>query len=179
MLSCADSRVPVEKIFDMGFGDIFAIRVAGNIIGPDQLGSLEYAVEHLGVPLIMILGHTNCGAISGAIASLSDAGEKKHKKHISRLLQKIAPTVEEVKHNHPHLPGKDLERHCVNKNIWNNIKMLLRESAYLRGAVAEGRLVIYGAVYDTAEGQVRLLGAHRQQDEIIASAPPAEHHHEP
>ena len=171
VLACADSRVPVEKIFDMGFGDIFTIRVAGNVIGPDQLGSLEYAVDHLGVSLIVILGHTDCGAINGAIASLAMKVKKKQKTHVNKLLQKMAPMVQELKNDHPHLSHEELSRLSVTNNIWHNIKILLEESAHLREVVAEGKLMIYGAVYDLADGRVHMLGPHRRQDDIIANNP--------
>lgn len=168
VLACADSRVPVENIFDMGFGDIFTIRVAGNVIGPDQLGSLEYAVDHLGVPLIVILGHTNCGAINGAIAA-SNAKEDTERKHVSSLLQKMVPMVEQLKESNPDISKEELGHRCVNKNIWNNIKELLEHSQHLREMVAEGKINIHGAIYNIFDGKVHMLGQHREQEKIVAS----------
>ena len=166
VLACADSRVPVENIFDMGFGDIFTIRVAGNVIGPDQLGSLEYAVDHLGVPLILILGHTNCGAINGAIAA-SDAQKYDEKHHVNALIKKIVPMVDELKENNPGLSKEELGHRCVNKNIWNNIKELLEHSEHLREMVAQGELNIHGAIYNIFDGKVHMLGKHREQDKLV------------
>ncbi len=170
VLACADSRVPVENIFDMGFGDIFTIRVAGNVIGPDQLGSLEYAVDHLGVPLVLILGHTNCGAIHGAIATAEakkNSDSQDEKPHVSSLLQKMVPMVEELKENNPHLTEEALHHRCVNKNIWNNIKEMLLASHHLREMVENGQLAIHGAVYNISDGRVYMLGAHREQEAIV------------
>lgn len=168
VLACADSRVPVETIFDMGFGDIFTIRVAGNVIGPDQLGSLEYAVDHLQVPLILVLGHDSCGAIRGAIATADKDINNVEKTNVNSLLQKIVPMVEALKENDPGLSHDELLHRCVQKNIWDNIRKMLVESSHLREMVADGKLAIQGAVYNIKDGKVEMMGNHYKQDSIIA-----------
>jgi carbonic anhydrase len=90
ILSCSDSRVPVEEVFDLGFGDIFSIRVAGEVPGVDQVGSIEYAVAHLGTPLIVVLGHTKCGAVTAAVQGAEEPGS------LGELLSKLSPIAREV-----------------------------------------------------------------------------------
>lgn len=161
VLACADSRVPVEVLFDQGIGDIFTVRVAGNVAGEDEIGSLEYAIEHLHVPLVIVLGHSKCGAVGAAIAG----GELP--KHIAKLVDQITPATDEVKKKDPSLTGDPLSDACIRANAFKNVRTLLSESEITREAVQTMRLKVVAGVYDISTGQVRILGEHPQQKELV------------
>jgi carbonic anhydrase len=145
VLSCSDSRAPVELIFDMGLGDLFVIRAAGGVAGPDQIGSLEYAVAHLNVPLILVLGHSKCGAVSAAVAGAHEPGA------LGGLLARLAPAVAAVKN----LPPDGQVDAAISKSVYLIREELLKQSPVLRQAVQENRLKIIGGVYDLDTRQVR------------------------
>lgn len=142
VLSCADSRVPVELVFDQGVGRIFVARVAGNIASPDVIATLEYGVAVLGVPAIMVLGHGNCGAVSATLARKAVPGQ------ISSLYAFIRPAVEGV--------GGDLDA-AIKRNALLQARLLGQASPVLAGAMAAGRLAIPAAYYDVSNGRVSLL----------------------
>jgi carbonic anhydrase len=146
VLSCADSRVPPELVFDQGLGDIFAVRVAGNVVDDAITGSLEYAVEHLHVPVIVVLGHTNCGAVKATI----DGGEPNT--HIEALVRAIRPAVEQATHE----KGVLMEN-AVRDNVRLAVKQLHDAPPILSKLAAEGKLVIVGAVYHLDSGVVEYL----------------------
>ena len=147
VLGCMDSRVPVEVVFDQGIGDLFAVRVAGNVVNSDELGSLEYAVS-VGTKLIVVLGHTACGAVKGA---MSDAKLG----NLTSLLAKIRPAVEAA-----HCDGSQ-ETSCVNKvaeeNVRQSMKQIRDGSPYLAKHLDEGAIVLVGAMYDIGNGRVTFL----------------------
>lgn len=163
ILGCSDSRVPPEVLFDQGIGDLFVIRVAGNIADPGGLGSIEYAVEHLGSPLVVVLGHEACGAVTAT------AGGGEAHGHIATLIHELLPAVQEARRVHPHLDAAALVPFAVRANITLTIEEILRESAILRDAVRGGRVEIVGAVYDLANGEVTWTGAHPQQALLLKS----------
>jgi carbonic anhydrase len=146
VLSCADSRLPPEEIFDQGLGDIFTVRVAGNIASPDVIGSIEYAVEHLGVPLIVVMGHEKCGAVSAAMAG-GEAGN-----HIHVLVDAITPIVAEAKRD-----TKDPVDAAVRLNVKQVVGQLEHSQPTLARAVAAGHLQVVGAYYSLDHGTVTLL----------------------
>lgn len=149
VLGCSDSRVPVELIFDRGIGDIFVIRVAGNVvIGPDVIGSAEYAAEHLDVPVLVVLGHTGCGAGKAAIAAAPMDGSMRD------ITAKIQISVDRVKLEHPELKGVALENAVIKANVLQGKKDLLSASEELRKLTDEGKLKILTAVYDMETGVV-------------------------
>jgi carbonic anhydrase len=145
ILACSDSRVPVELLFDMGFGDVFVIRDAGNVPGTDEIGSIEYAVEHLGVPLVVVLGHTKCGAVTGAVQ-----GGSPEPGALGELLAKIKPAALAV----TTLPADQQVPAAVHANVEQGVKQLTAKSDVLAKAVKEGRTKIVGAVYQLEDGQV-------------------------
>lgn len=151
VVSCSDSRVPPELVFDQGFGDIFSIRTAGNIIGDYELGSIEYAVEHLGCSLVMVMGHENCGAIE---AFLKWDSSFVHNDHIERLINYIAAEAEakalpdSLRHNIDH---------AVNANIRHGVNLLRNSEPVLKEMHRSGKLKIVGALYDLDDGKVTLL----------------------
>lgn len=149
ILSCSDSRVPVETVFDHGPGDIFVVRVAGNFVNDDGLASIEFAVAKLQSVLVMVLGHSGCGAVDAAIASLEGAT---FPGHIGRLAEAVAPAAVAAK-----AQAGDWFRNTIAQNVRANVDALTARSAILADAVATGKLMVVGAVYDIHSGTVELL----------------------
>ncbi|HAJ63769.1 MAG TPA: carbonic anhydrase [Cyanobacteria bacterium UBA8543] len=146
VLCCADSRVPPEILFDQGIGDLFDIRVAGNIVTPEVLGSIEYAVSIVGTPVIMVLGHERCGAVTAAVQ-----GERL-KGHIGSFVKGIKPAVSKTK-------GKsgDPVDNAVIANVQYQIQKLKWSSAIVSGRSHNGKLKIVGGRYDLDTGEVTLI----------------------
>jgi len=144
ILSCSDSRVPAELLFDQGFGDIFVIRVAGNVPGEDEMGSIEYAVEHLGVPLVVVLGHTKCGAVSAAVQGADEPGA------LGQLLTRLTDAAKSVES----LSAEAKVPAAVKANVEFGVKHLSAKSPVLAKSVKEGRVKIVGAVYHLEDGRV-------------------------
>jgi carbonic anhydrase len=146
VVGCSDSRVPPEIIFDRGLGDLFVTRLAGNLVDDLALGSLEYAVEHLGVCLIMVLGHKRCGAVAAAVEGGEAPG------HIGHLLRAIEPAVMQVKNQ----PGDLLDR-AIKINIARIVGRLRSSRPILGKMIDEGQLKIVGAYYNLDNGKVFIL----------------------
>lgn len=151
VLACSDSRVPVEYLFDMGVGDLFVVRVAGNVIGTQESASLEYAVEHMHVPLLLILGHTGCGAVSAALSGCRVGGA------VGSLMKKIAPAVERAQSRG--LSGTDLMHAACVENVHQAISDLLSLSPAVKAAIDSGTVTVVGALYDIETGEVAGLNA--------------------
>ena len=151
ILGCSDSRVPLEPLFDQGFGDLFVIRVAGNVAAVDELGSIEYAANHLGVRFVLVLGHEQCGAVTAALGSESD---RKHEtSDIQTLLERIEPAVDGVPAG---LEPAERVHRAVDANVRQSVR-LLRQSPTLADRVKQGEIAIVGAVYELDTGKVRWL----------------------
>ena len=146
ILSCADSRVPPEIIFDQGLGDLFVVRVAGNVATEAELASLEYGADHLHIPLLVVVGHENCGAVTAAL----DGGPAEG--HISTLVQLLQPAVEQSRQ----LPGDPLAN-AVRTNVDLVVQQLRTSTPILSELVAHGKLKIIGAVYSLKTGTVTWL----------------------
>jgi len=146
ILACADSRVAPEIVFDKGLGDLFTIRVAGNVAGDAEIASMEYAVDHLHTPLIVVLGHQSCGAVKAAI----DGGEAPG--HLPTLIQAIQPAVDKAKGE-----SGDLTANAVLDNVAMVVEQLRSSKPILADAVAAGKLRIVGAVYSLDTGAVNWL----------------------
>jgi carbonic anhydrase len=145
VLTCADSRVTPEYIFNQGLGDIFVLRVAGNVADPFELGSMEYAVEHLQVPLIVVLGHSKCGAVDAAL------GENKPRGNLGKLIEQIQ-TGKDL----PSEKGAALQA-AIQNNARNQATSLTERSDVLKEFVEHKRLRIVSGVYDLATGKVEWL----------------------
>ena len=146
MLSCADSRVPPEIIFDQGIGDLFVVRVAGNVATDTEIGSLEYGAEHLHIPLLVVLGHESCGAVTAALQGGEAAG------HIAALVNLIKPAVVQSRG----MPGDPLAN-AVRTNVQIVVQQLRSSTPILSALVAQGKLKIVGAVYSLTTGEVTWL----------------------
>lgn len=149
ILACIDSRVPVETIFDMTFGDLFCIRIAGNVVNTDILASIEYACHFIGAKLIVVLGHTQCGAIQAACDNLQEG-------HVTNLLAKIKPAIKAVNDNiQPHdKHNANFIHHVTQFNVANTIKIIYDESKILQNMINEEKIGVVGAVYDVKSGVV-------------------------
>ena len=149
LFGCSDSRLAAEIIFDKGIGDLFVVRNAGQIISESVLGSLEYAVGVLEVPLIVVLGHDECGAVLAAIDSRSEDAPTLPI-HIARLIEKIVPAVDRVRARTPdHIDSQDVGR----EHLRDTIAELLESSELISDAVAAGTLAVVGANYRLLEGR--------------------------
>jgi carbonic anhydrase len=151
VLSCSDSRVAPEFAFDQGPGDLFVVRLAGNFANDDGLASLEFAVKFLGVPLVVVLGHSNCGAVAAAIKVVED--EAQLPGHLPGLVQSIKPAVEAAKAKSP----KDLLAAAITENVALNVKRLETAQPLLASFAQTKGVMIVGGVYDLANGKVGLL----------------------
>ena len=154
ILCCSDSRVPPEIIFDQGLGEIFVVRVAGNVPDPIVLGSIEYAAEHLGSPLIMVLGHGRCGAVTAAVA----ARGKPHEGNIGAILEAIAPAVSQAEKEGAGRDGAELVEAAIDGNIRLVCRSLSTQSEVIKELADAGKVKIVGAKYDLEDGRVTLLG---------------------
>ncbi|HTO88976.1 MAG TPA: carbonic anhydrase family protein [Thermoanaerobaculia bacterium] len=148
ILSCMDSRASAELVLDQGIGDIFSIRVAGNIVDTDDLGSLEYAVAAAGAKLIVVMGHTSCGAVKGAIDDVKLG-------NLTELLAKIQPAV------HAAGPGTSKDKAYVTKVAEQNVRLVMKEirsrSAVIAPLLSSGKVGMAGAIYDVETGRVAFL----------------------
>lgn len=149
VLSCIDSRVPAELVFDQGIGDIFSIRIAGNIINEDVLGSLEYSCKVAGSKIVVVLGHTKCGAVTAACKNV-ELG------NITHLLKKIEPAVHSISKGKKEMRNKDIEDVAI-LNVSMSIKRIRQESPILAEMEKNGEIKIIGASYSVATGEVEFL----------------------
>ena len=146
ILSCADSRVPPEIIFDQGLGDLFVVRIAGNVASDSELGSLEYGAAHLHIPLLVVLGHESCGAVTAAVQGGDTEG------HIAALISLIKPAVDRSRG----MPG-DPVANAVRSNVQMVVQQLRSSTPILSELVAHGKLKIVGGVYSLETGEVTWL----------------------
>jgi carbonic anhydrase len=151
LLGCSDSRVPIELVFDQGFGDLFVIRVAGNIISPDVVGSMAYAFHHLHTPLFVVLGHEGCGAVTAALEDLENkAHEPKAIKALLKLIEDGMPT------KFSEIPEDKRVEAAVEANVCWSLKQL-KALPGVETALNEKRSALIGGVYDIDSGRVRLV----------------------
>jgi carbonic anhydrase len=151
ILGCSDSRVPPELIFDAGLGELFVVRVAGNVFTPGVIGSLQYAGTHLNTPLFVVLGHEGCGAVKAAMETqLRGVG---HRSRIQVLVDSILPGLPDID---PQLPPEVQLSQAVEANVRWTMRQIL-ESPEGQARLAEGRMKLVGAVYEIESGRVRFL----------------------
>jgi carbonic anhydrase len=152
VLGCSDSRVPAEVVFDQGLGDLFVIRVAGNIVAPSQVGSVEFAAARFGTPLVVVLGHTQCGAI---LATLEEARNRTSgSPNLRSIVDRIRPSVETLLATGLPPDGDDIVRQAVRANVRASADHLRHGSALLERLIRDGSLLVVGAEYSLATGEV-------------------------
>jgi carbonic anhydrase len=152
ILGCSDSRVPPELVFDAGFGELFVVRVAGNVISPEVMGTLQYAGVHLRTPLFVVLGHQGCGAVQAALAAKHQGARER--RHIAGLLKNILPGLRGV--GAERAPQRQLDA-AVEANVRWSMRQLL-ETPEAKARAAEGVMKLVGAIYELKTGRVRFLG---------------------
>jgi len=151
LLGCSDSRVPPELLFDTGFGELFVLRLAGNVLSPEVAGTIQYAGTHLATPLFVVLGHEGCGAVQAALAAKFRGA--RDRSHIERLLERILPGLDGID---PHLPPEEQLRLGVEANVRWTVRQIL-ETPEAKARLAEGVMRLVGAVADISTGRVRFL----------------------
>jgi len=151
VLCCSDSRVPPEIVFDVGLGELFVVRVAGNVLSAEVAGSLQYAGAHLGTPLFLVMGHDGCGAVKATIDTMTRG--KQQRSRIQALVDSILPGLEGLD---PALDPADLLSRAVEANVRWTLRQIA-ETPEAKSALSEGRASLAGAVYELESGRVRFL----------------------
>jgi carbonic anhydrase len=167
VLGCSDSRVPAEIVFDQGLGDLFVIRVAGNIVASSQVGSVEFAAERFGTPLVVVLGHSRCGAIAATLEELRQPREHQSR-NLRSIVDRVRPSVEvllatELKHD-----LDALARHAIRNNVRVSVNHLRHGSDILEHLIQRGRLLVIGAEYSLETGIVDFFDG---VDDILDTKP--------
>ncbi len=156
VITCSDSRVPVELIFDAGIMDIFVIRVAGNVCNVDEIGSMEYGLVHVHTPLLVILGHSQCGAVT-AVTKAVQGDASPLERNIPRLIEPIKEAVRRAIASNPEKAGDSIVESAVEENVWLGIEKIFLESPAIRDLVKSGTAKVVGAIYDVGTGKVAWL----------------------
>ena len=152
IVACSDSRVPVELLFDQGLGDLFVIRVAGNIVAPSQIGSVEFAAAQLGTRLVVVLGHSNCGAIDAALQAIASSGEAASP-NLRAIVDSIRPALEPLV-----ATGSDVDlAEAVAANVRQSVLQLRESSSILQDFENAGDIMIVGAEYSIESGEVEFF----------------------
>lgn len=156
ILGCSDSRVPAEIIFDQGLGDLFVIRVAGNIVAPSQIGSVEFAVDRFQTRLVVVLGHSNCGAITATVEELSRKREERSR-NLRSIVDRIRPSVAALLSMDKKLSHEELIHQAVRTNIRMSANQLRHSSEILEQLVQNDGLLVVGAEYSLETGLVEFF----------------------
>lgn len=160
VLSCSDSRVPAEILFDAGIMDLFIVRVAGNVANTDEIGSIEYGLCHVNTPVLVVMGHTQCGAVTAVAEELTGHGHPLER-NIPPLVASIVPAVKRTIAENPQLAGKELVAAATDANVWEVIRNILLKSPAVREQVKSGKVKIAPAIYDLHTGGMNWLPAER------------------
>lgn len=153
ILGCSDSRVPAEIVFDQGVGDLFVIRVAGNIVAPSQVGSVEFAADQFGTKLVIVLGHSQCGAVRATVEDLQEP-DNEHSRNIRSIVDRIRPSVESLIETDLKDQPQELLHHAVRANVRASVNHLRHGSAMLETLIEEEGLLVVGAEYSLETGVV-------------------------
>jgi len=148
VLACSDSRVPVELVFDQGLGNLFVIRVAGNIVAPSQVGSVEFAAAHLGTKLVVVMGHSKCGVVDATLKELAQEQETRSP-NLRSIVDRILPALESL--DNPSLHD------AIVANVRNSVNRLRHGSQILESMIESGELTVLGAEYSIESGEVSFL----------------------
>jgi carbonic anhydrase len=159
ILTCSDSRSPVEMIFDQGIGDVFVVRVAGNVVAPSLLASMEFAAANFGSCLLVVMGHTKCGAVNATLQHCQNPSEVLPSVHLEELVSRIRPAVEKTVTQFGNIKSPSMLELCSVENVKRSMNLILDQSTIIRNLVQEGKLLIEGAVLDISTGKVSLLSA--------------------
>jgi carbonic anhydrase len=156
ILACSDSRVPTELIFDRGIGDLFVIRVAGNIVAPSQIGSIEYAAKQFGTRLVVVLGHSNCGAIIATLQELA-LKDSHRSPNLRAIVDRVRPALEPVLEDGCDVDDEAVISTCVRANVRASVEHLQHGSLILEQLIDAGDLKIIGAEYSIETGNIEFF----------------------
>lgn len=156
ILSCADSRTAPELIFDQNIGDLFVVRVAGNIAAASQIGSIEYAVESFGTPLLVVMGHSNCGAVNATVDFMAKGEVPFESDNLTAIVKRIAPAVQPLL-DLDNISNAEIKERAVSENVKAAVKDLINDSPALTKAIEDKRLQLVGAEYSLETGEVRFF----------------------
>lgn len=172
VLGCSDSRVPAELIFDQGLGDLFVIRVAGNIVAPSQIGSIEFAVERFGTQLVVVLGHSRCGAVDATLDALLNAAAPASR-NLNSIVERIRPALDGWVSRERDRPRESLLHDAVRANVRASANQLRHASELIERRVLAGQLFIVGAEYDLKSGVVEFFEGLRESGTLLEGPAPA------
>jgi carbonic anhydrase len=157
ILGCSDSRVPAEIVFDQGLGDLFVIRVAGNIVAPSQVGSVEFAAERFGTRLVVVLGHQQCGVILATLEELREPNDNNHSRNFRSIVDRVRPSVEGLVAKGSGLTGDALVQEAVRANVRVSANHLRHASEVLERLIETDGLLVVGAEYSLETGLVDIF----------------------
>jgi carbonic anhydrase len=160
VLGCSDSRTPVEILFDEGFGDLFVVRIAGNVVAPSVVGSIEFAASQFGTRLVVVLGHSQCGAVAATVKALR-TGNGPESKNIRSITDRIAPHIEPMVRASGDASDPGLLRELMRVNVRASADHLRHGSRILEELVLAGRVAVVGAEYEIETGQVHFFDGSR------------------
>lgn len=168
VLTCSDSRSPVEMIFDQGIGEVFVVRVAGNVVAPSLLASMEFAAANFGSALLLVMGHTKCGAVNATLQHCKNPSDVLPSVHLEELVSRIRPAVEKTATKFGYIQDSQMLELCSVENVKRSMSVILDQSAIIRNLVQDGKLAVEGAVLDISTGKVNLLSTQEKmlKDEI-------------
>ena len=153
VLGCSDSRVPAEMVFDQGLGDLFVIRVAGNVVAPSQVGSVEFAAERYDCAVVVVLGHSHCGAIQATIDTLMNP-DQPPSSNLMSIVNRVRPSVEILMQTDLKDDLKKLSAHAVRSNVFASVNQLRHGSTVLENLIEKGKMIVVGAEYSLETGEV-------------------------
>jgi carbonic anhydrase len=154
VLGCSDSRSPAEIVFDQGLGDLFVIRVAGNIVAPSQIGSVEFAADRFGTQLVVVMGHSQCGAVQAALEAVESPSAPQPSRNMLSIVERVRPAVEPLVPAHRGRDREILMAASARANVRSSTDKLRHGSPILEQHIADGRLLVVGAYYDISTGEV-------------------------
>ena len=157
VIGCSDARVPTERIFDQDIGDLFVIRTAGNFVTDSQIGSIEFAMDELDVRLVVVMGHTGCGAVAETLHDIADP-ERKHPRYYTHIVDRIRPAMAELIDSHTDLSEQEISKLAIRANVRASIKKL-ESSSRLQQARRDHALLVMGAEYSLSTGRVEFFAA--------------------
>lgn len=163
VITCSDSRVPAERVFDAGVMDIFVIRVAGNVCDVDECGSIEYGLAHVHTPVLVVLGHTQCGAVTAVTKAVLGKGHALER-NIPPLVDNIEPAVRRAMAQHADVKGEAIIPQAIEENVWQGVEDLFMASPACRNIVKSGKAKVVGAIYDVGTGKVKWLAESKTQE---------------
>jgi carbonic anhydrase len=155
VLGCSDARAPAELVFDQGLGDLFVIRVAGNIVAPSQVGSVEFAAQRFGTRLVVVMGHTTCGAIEATLDAI--IGQSPESKNLRSIVDRVRPSIEALVHTDLRDDPDRLRRQCVRANVRASVNHLRHGSEIIEQLSTDEGLVVVGAELDVRTGAVEFF----------------------